>query len=195
MNKFDPWRALGAPGLSAQSTMIKWLLGGILTALFGVLAMSFIFYAMPVRAPVQNPSVDYILVEKHRHLMQLFSRGKIVKEYAIALGRGGSGPKSVAGDNKVPEGTYRITGRNPRSAFHLSLRIGYPNEQQRRTAKQFNVDPGGDVMIHGIRKGFGWLGAWHRKLDWTRGCIAVTDGEIEEVWSVVADGTVVEIRP
>jgi murein L,D-transpeptidase YafK len=98
-----------------------------------------------------------------------------------------------AGATKVPEGDYRITGRNPRSAFHLSLRIGYPTPPQAQAARSRGVAPGGDIMIHGLGNGFGWIGGANRRLDWTRGCVAVTNAEIEEIWRLVPDGTLVEI--
>lgn len=173
--------------------MSKLLLGLLALIPCGLLTMGLASYLWPVSPPAQKPAVDFILVDKHQHEMQLFDHGKVVRRYAVALGRGGHGAKTRAGDNKVPEGLYRITGRNPQSAFHLSLRIGYPTVQQQTDAKRAGVDPGGDVMIHGIRRGMGWLGAWHRELDWTRGCIAVTDEEIEEIWRIVPGGTPIEI--
>lgn len=127
--------------------------------------------------------------------MTLFKQGHPVRTYAVALGRGGLGKKLMAGDNKVPEGRYRITGRNPHSAFHLSLRIGYPTLKQIEDARRRGIDPGGDITIHGIANGFGWIGASHRRTDWTRGCIAVTDQEIEEIWRMVPDGTPILIKP
>ena len=152
-------------------------------------------YFKVVTTPVIHPTIDLIIVEKTSHRMVLLHNGQVQKVYYVALGRGGLGPKEIAGDNKVPEGTYRITGRNPRSAFHLSLRIDYPTSEQAQAAQRNGLDPGGDVMIHGIRNGLGWIGGLHRKVDWTRGCIAVTDREIEEIWRIVPDGTVIVIRP
>ncbi len=127
--------------------------------------------------------------------MTLLEHGQAIKTYRVALSRGGAGQKLRAGDNKVPEGVYRIVGRNPHSAFHRALRIGYPSPEQAIRAKQTGIDPGGDIMIHGIRKGLGWVGPFQRSVDWTKGCIAVTDEEIEEIWRVVPDGTPIEIRP
>jgi murein L,D-transpeptidase YafK len=172
----------------------QWILVGSAVVLAAVVAVSGVYFALPVQAPPINPSVDYIVVEKHLHMMQLLDHGTVIRTYRVALGRGGKEAKSIAGDDKVPEGTYRIVGRNPRSAFHLSLRIGYPTEQQKRIAQGLGVDPGGDVMIHGIRNGLGWLGGLHTEVDWTRGCIAVTDSEIEEIWELVPDGTPIKIK-
>ncbi len=142
-----------------------------------------------------DKDVDRITVDKARHTMSVYRGGMLLKIYPVALGRGGTGPKAVEGDGKVPEGTYRITGRNPNSAYHLSLRIGYPTEEQRAAAAARGVDPGGNIMIHGLPNGRGDWGAALRVVDWTDGCIAVTDDEIEELWNHVPDGTPIEIRP
>lgn len=147
----------------------------------------------PIRGRIVS-ATDRILVDKSEHRMTLFKRGRIIKTYRVALGRGGACAKMRSGDNKVPEGIYRITGHNPDSAYHLSLRIGYPTATQTSDARKRGIDPGGDIMIHGIRNGFGWIGGQHRRLDWTRGCIGVTDGEIEEIWRLVPDQTPIEIR-
>jgi murein L,D-transpeptidase YafK len=138
---------------------------------------------------------DKVIVEKHARHMMLLSRGRVLKKYKISLGRNSKGPKVRAGDGKTPEGIYVIDSRNPRSRYHLSLHISYPNLSDSKRAKQLGVSPGGDIMIHGIRKGFGWLGPLHRLVNWTKGCIAVTNKEIEEIWRAVPNGTQIEIRP
>jgi murein L,D-transpeptidase YafK len=147
----------------------------------------------PALAPV--PAVaDRILVEKAARRMTLFSAGRPVRTYRVALGQGGLGAKQRQGDNKVPEGRYYITGRNPESDYHLSLRIGYPTLPQAEEAERQGIDPGGDIMIHGLPNGFGPLEARQLKGDWTRGCIAVTNAEIEEIWQLVPDWAIIEIR-
>ena len=138
---------------------------------------------------------DRILVEKKERRLTLFSKGKPLKAYQIALGGNPNGPKERQGDNKTPEGIYRIDSRNKNSQFHLSLHISYPNEKDKKRARELGVSPGGDIMIHGIKNGLSWVGEQHTELDWTKGCIAVTDEEIEEIDKVVPIGTVVEIRP
>lgn len=112
-----------------------------------------------------NAHADSIIVRKHDHTLTLLQDGKALKVYRVALGRGGPGAKTHAGDNKVPEGQYSISGRNAHSAFHRALRISYPTPAQLRGAHAQGVDPGGDVMIHGIRKGFGWIGSLQRDAD------------------------------
>jgi len=140
-------------------------------------------------------TADKILIEKNARRLTLLSQGQVVKTYRIALGGNPEGPKEKEGDNKTPEGTYTIDGRNRKSGYHLSLHISYPNEKDRKRAKELGVSPGGQIMIHGIKNGFGWIGALHTYHNWTQGCIAVTNEEIEEIAALVPDGTPVEIRP
>lgn len=144
---------------------------------------------------LENGSADRILIEKAERRLTLFSKGAVLKTYRIALGGNPVGPKERQGDNKTPEGTYTIDARNRDSRYHLSLHISYPNEEDQRRARALGVAPGGDIMIHGIKNGFSWVGDAHAEVDWTRGCIAVTDEEIEEIERLAPDGTVVEIRP
>jgi murein L,D-transpeptidase YafK len=141
------------------------------------------------------PAVTHVVVDKSERRLELLAEGVAVRSYRVALGREPVGPKVEAGDNRTPEGLYTIDGRNARSRFHRALHISYPNAQDRRRAAELGVAPGGDIMVHGIQKGMGWIGPLHVLFDWTRGCIAVTNGEIEEIWELVADGTPIEIRP
>ena len=142
--------------------------------------------------PADGP-VDFIRVDKSAHLMSVYRGGRLVREFRIALGRGGPHPKVQQGDGRVPEGAYRIVAHNPNSAFHLSLRIGYPTAEQIAAADRRGVDPGGDIMIHGLPNEKGWIGAKHTSVDWTDGCVAVTNREMEWLYKAVADGTPVEI--
>ena len=118
-----------------------------------------------------------------------------MKSYTVALGVEPVGPKTRQGDHKTPEGVYVLDSRNAHSRFHKSIHISYPNAIDRREARGQGVSPGGDVFVHGLPNGYGWVGASHRVKDWTDGCIAVTNEEMEEIWSAVADGTRIEIRP
>ena len=138
---------------------------------------------------------DRVLIEKNERRLTLFAKGKVLKTYQVALGGNPVGPKERQGDHKTPEGIYSIDGRNKYSGYHLSLHISYPNEKDKKRAKSLGVSPGGDIMIHGIKNGFGWAGDKHVEIDWTKGCIAVTDEEIEEIADLVPNGTTVEIRP
>jgi len=111
------------------------------------------------------------------------------------LGRNPIGAKQEEGDMKTPEGIYRIDSRNPKSDYHLALHVSYPSEEDTARATERGVNAGFDIMVHGIRNGGGWIGAFHRMDDWTAGCIAMTDEEIEELWRVTPDETPIEIRP
>jgi L,D-peptidoglycan transpeptidase YkuD (ErfK/YbiS/YcfS/YnhG family) len=144
---------------------------------------------------VKTRAVTRILIEKRDRRLTLFSRGEALKSYRIALGGDPIGPKEREGDNKTPEGSYVIDSKNGNSQYHLSLHLSYPNERDRKRAKELGVSPGGSIMIHGIKNGFSWVGDSQADADWTRGCIAVTDEEIEEIYKLTQIGTAVEIRP
>ncbi|NJC87232.1 MAG: tetratricopeptide repeat protein [Desulfuromonas sp.] len=144
---------------------------------------------------IQSRPTDKILIEKKERRLTLLSKGEALKTYRIALGGNPIGPKERQGDNKTPEGIYFIDAKNQGSQYHLSLHISYPNESDRKRARELGVSPGGDIMIHGIKNGFSWVGDSHAEVDWTKGCIALTDEEIEEIYKFVPVGTMVEIRP
>ncbi|ALN86675.1 L,D-transpeptidase catalytic domain protein [Lysobacter capsici] len=141
----------------------------------------------PAMAPAAQRA-DRIVVDKAQRRMQLFHKNTVIRTYSILLGDAPSGHKRQQGDERTPEGDYRISGRNPNSRFHLSLRVSYPNEADRKQARARGVDPGGDIMIHG-----GTPAGYRR--DWTDGCIALTNQQIEEVWSLVPTGTPIRINP
>lgn len=138
----------------------------------------------------RGPKITQIQVYKADRRMYLFSGSKVVKKYKIGLGGSPVGKKQFEGDGKTPEGLYFINRQNPRSAYHLSLGISYPNEADRAFAEAAGRNPGGDIMIHGqAGKNKG------RGRDWTAGCIAVKDDEIEDIYAMVAVGTPVFIYP
>jgi tetratricopeptide (TPR) repeat protein len=144
---------------------------------------------------LRTEPADKVLIEKNERRLTLLSKGEVIKTYKIALGGDPVGPKERQGDNKTPEGTYIIDSRNNNSEYHLSLHISYPNEKDKMRAKDLGVTPGGNIMIHGIKNGLTWAGGSHVEVDWTKGCIAVTDEEMEEIYRLVPNGTIVEIRP
>jgi murein L,D-transpeptidase YafK len=147
------------------------------------------------KAPGQTTMADRIVVEKSARTMTLMREGKVLKTYKVALGTQPKGAKQRQGDHKTPEGLYIIDSKNARSRFHLGLHISYPNAADRARARKAGVDPGGAIMIHGLESKYAWLGSLHRQTDWTDGCIAVTNPEIEDIWKLVAVGTPVEIKP
>ena len=143
----------------------------------------------------QSAKIDKIIIEKGKRELQVYSNNKWIKTYKISLGRNPVGKKEFQGDQKTPEGKYVINDKNPNSGYHKNLGISYPNEQDIEYAKKKGKDPGGQIKIHGIKNGFGWIGKLHRLIDWTAGCIAVTNEEIDELYAIVRIGTPVEIKP
>ena len=144
--------------------------------------------------PVQQHASKVLVLKTDHKLLLLDDGNNVIRSYSIAIGRGGLGPKERQADHRSPEGRYVIDRHKKDSRFHRALHVSYPNDFDRERARKLDVDPGGDIMIHGIQNGLGWLGPLHRAVDWTDGCIAVTDAEIEEIYSAVPDGTPVEIR-
>lgn len=172
----------------------------IAVAFIGVLSISWaISLAVPFLDVPQTPlpdhlTADSVVVEKSTHRLSLFKDGQVLRTYRVALGRGGPEPKFREGDARTPEGTYFIDRRNPHSCCHLALHISYPSPADVAAARTRGVSAGSDIEIHGLRKGLGWLGRFHRVMDWTHGCIAVTDSEMDEIWRAVADGTPITIK-
>ncbi len=138
---------------------------------------------------------DSIVVEKHKHTLTLFREGAPVRSYLIALGSQPVGDKTRIGDGRTPEGLFHIDSRNPQSKYHMSLHISYPDAAHLQRASALGVAAGGDVMIHGLPPAYAKVGAAHREFDWTEGCIAVTDAEIEEIWRAVPNGAPIQIKP
>lgn len=138
---------------------------------------------------------DRIVVFKEKRLLFLLKEGEIIKAYKIALGKSPIGHKTRLGDNKTPEGVYTITSRKQSDKYHLTIFISYPNEEDIINAKRLGVSPGNSIAIHGLPKDLASLNKLHRNMDWTSGCIAVTNDEIEEIWRLVDDGTPIEIKP
>ncbi|MFD1881968.1 L,D-transpeptidase family protein [Paracoccus pacificus] len=147
----------------------------------------------PGMAPAAEQA-DRIIVDKPARLMRLTRGDKVIRSYAISLGGAPTGHKIRAGDERTPEGLYRIDWRNAGSIAHLSMHISYPEPRDVAAAKARGDDPGGAIMIHGMLNGWGWIGGAHRLVDWTNGCIAVTNAEMREIWALVPDGTPIEIR-
>jgi murein L,D-transpeptidase YafK len=138
---------------------------------------------------------DHVVVLKKKRTLELLSHGKVIKTYKVALGGNPVGPKTRQGDHKTPEGSYVLDSRNSHSQYYKSIHISYPSGRDRAVAKQSGDLPGSDVFVHGLPNGYRSIGSAHRLRDWTDGCIAVTDEEIDEIWKAVADGTPIEIKP
>lgn len=159
----------------------------------------------PPEAVVQSPGggltgpaperlvADYLLVDKSDRTLTAYSGGYAIRTYrGIRFGDAPLGHKRFEGDERTPEGVYTIDTRNPQSSYHLSLRVSYPNETDRAYAAQYGRSPGGDIFIHGQPNGYAGPAL---RYDWTDGCIALSNAEIEELWQLVPDGTTIEIRP
>lgn len=140
-------------------------------------------------------TIDRIVIHKSQRTLEVYSSGKLLRIYRVSLGRSPVGHKKEQGDRKTPEGQYWITAKNANSSFHLSLKISYPNKQDRKEAARFGRRVGSDIMIHGLSKKISFIGGFHRLQDWTLGCIAVTNTEIEEIYHFTPIGTLVEILP
>ncbi len=138
---------------------------------------------------------DSLVLEKSTRRLTLYAGGIAVHTYTVALGQHPVGPKEREGDERTPEGLYYIDSRNPHSRYHLSLHISYPDEKDRAHAAKLGVAPGGNIMIHGLPLGEEDIGSLHLLHNWTDGCIALTDEEIEEIWRIVPDGVPIDIRP
>jgi len=149
-------------------------------------------YAYPDNSP---QSVDRVIVLKKERTLQLMSHSKVLKAYKVALGGNPVGPKTQQGDHRTPEGVYVLDHRNVHSQYYKSIHISYPKcgrpRQGRKTARLHWWR----YFLHGLPNGYGSVGSAHRLRDWTDGCVAVTDAEIDEIWKLVADGTPIEIKP
>lgn len=149
----------------------------------------------PATAADAIGKVDLIVVEKAKRILTLYAHKKPIKTYRIALGGNPEGHKEQEGDSRTPEGRYTIDAKNPKSSFHLSLHVSYPDKRDRAQARRAGVSPGGAIMIHGTPDYLAALGAVGVVPDWTAGCIAVTNAEIEEIYRSVKIGTPIVIKP
>lgn len=161
-------------------------------AAFRPLVLLFVFAIAPALAS-ERPQVDAVLVYKSERLLMLLRAGEIVGHYRISLGRNPVGPKMREGDYRTPEGRYVLDWRNPDSRFYRSIHISYPSPSEQQKAQRSGVDPGGNVMIHGlptdpVKAQLAWD-------DWTDGCIAVPNEAMDQIWNAVQDGTLIVIRP
>jgi murein L,D-transpeptidase YafK len=151
-------------------------------------------YKSAINLP-EGTKADSAAVYKSERKMILYSGGKEIRTYSISLGKNPVGPKQKEGDKKTPEGNYILDRRITNSKYHLAIHISYPNEQDRLNAEKLGVSPGGDIMLHGLPNKLEFLEDYYSNTDWSDGCIAVTNDEIEEIWKTVDDGTQITIYP
>ncbi|GAA0806718.1 L,D-transpeptidase family protein [Psychrobacter piscatorii] len=174
-----------------------WLPIIIVLSLAAIVSTSAIAYAKTTsksKNPIPASAViDRVFVDKSDRVLKLMSDGKIIRSYRIALGGSPSGHKQQEGDQRTPVGIYTLDYKNENSIAHRSIHISYPNDEDKARAKSLGVNPGGDIMIHGQMNGFGHLGWLNQRRDWTDGCIAVTNDEMDEIMAAVTLGTPIEI--
>jgi murein L,D-transpeptidase YafK len=158
-------------------------------------ALTFTGCPSPPQPPPVPEQADRVVVEKSRRELFLLQGDRVIRRFRIALGWTPVGPKTMERDGRTPEGTYTLDWRNPNSQYHLALHVSYPDAVDCEQAYVNGVSPGGDIMIHGLPNDRPYWGADHARTDWTAGCIAVTNEEIEDIWTLVPDGTPIDIRP
>jgi len=182
-----------------MKSKLKWLFWGVLGAVVAIVATVALSLFMPKNIPLpdQSVKVDQILVEKSLRRLTVYTGKEIIAVYPIGLGFEPVGHKYQEGDGRTPEGKYRINHKNPHSSYYLSLKISYPDRQDEQNARLNGVHPGGDIMIHGYPNFVpSFIGDFVLKgRDWTKGCIAVSNAEMENLWRWIKIGTPVEIRP
>lgn len=148
-----------------------------------------------IGAACAEPSVDLVRVLKSEHKLQLIAEGKVLYEFGVALGNHPKGHKQQEGDGKTPEGIYTLDYRKSDSAFYRAIHVSYPNSSDIASARARGVNPGGSIMIHGQKNLLGWLSFVSQRFDWTNGCIALDNTDMDKVWSLVHEGTKIEIAP
>jgi murein L,D-transpeptidase YafK len=173
---------------------LKLLLFLLLLGILAVAGVAAIAY-LNVNPLPRDAVADRVVVEKAARRLTLFRAGTILKSYRVALGRAPVGPKEYEGDQRTPEGIYSIDFHKPDSDYHLALHVSYPEQHDIDRASAQGLSAGSDIMIHGLPNGRGWIGRFHRRNDWTAGCVALTDFEIEEIYRAIPDGTPIELRP
>ncbi|WP_406812892.1 L,D-transpeptidase family protein [Marinobacter daqiaonensis] len=141
------------------------------------------------------PAVSEVVVKKEQRRLYLMAHGEVIRSYRISLGKSPTGHKLYEGDSRTPEGSYTLDFRNPHSDFYKSIRISYPNHKDRRQAESWGLNPGGNIMIHGLPNDVGDMAFAYIGLDWTNGCIAVSNEEMDEIWQLVDVGTPIRILP
>ena len=161
-----------------------------------LIAGTFLFLSWPfLFAQDSGVRVDRVVVYKQERKLMLLSHGKEIRSYKIALGSQAVGPKTRQGDHRTPEGIYVLDAKNPNSHFYKAFHISYPNSKDVAAARKLGVSAGGDIMLHGLGKEYAWVGKAHVLHDWTDGCVAVTNEEMDEMWKMVRIGTPIEIKP
>lgn len=167
----------------------------LLLLLFMAAGIYYGYLALSEQALPDNIKIDRLVMHKSERRLEAYSKGELVKSYSVSLGKAPVGDKQYEGDNKTPEGRYTINDKNPNSGYYKNLGVSYPNAADRREAIRLGKPAGGDIKMHGLPNKLLFIGRWHRLIDWTAGCMAVTNDEMEELYQAVPVGTPIEILP
>jgi murein L,D-transpeptidase YafK len=167
----------------------------ILLSVVLIIGVALSYNRLTLHENIEVKNVDSIVVEKSLRRLTIYYRQEKLKSYQVALGHNPVGDKQYQGDMRTPEGLYKIESKNPNSAFHKNLGISYPSDADRADAKRLGKPPGGDIKIHGLQNGYGYIGKAHLLRDWTYGCIALTDEEVDELYAATPVGTTILILP
>lgn len=141
------------------------------------------------------PMADHVVVDKSQRRLHLYRRGQLLRSYPVHLGLRPDGAKEYEGDFRTPEGRYTLNRRNSQSDYFLSIQVSYPNEQDLRRAKRMRLKPGGAIMIHGLPNTPKRSLDYYQRVDWTDGCIALSNADMVEVWLMTRAGTTIDIKP
>lgn len=175
--------------------LAAWLLLPGSVAAVDLLARADTQMSVRQQTSVSNPSITEVVVRKEQRRLDLMEGDTVFRSYRVSLGDNPTGHKLFEGDERTPEGRYTLDWRNPESDFYKSIHISYPNEQDLEEAGAWGLNPGGSIMIHGLPNNAGDLAFAFAGLDWTDGCIAVSNEEMDEIWSFVENGTPIHILP
>lgn len=159
--------------------------------------MKYVFFALSLCfcTFLQAADVDQVVVDKSKHRLLLLNGDTRVREFSVAFGGEPQGHKQQEGDQKTPEGLYILDYKKADSAFYKAIHISYPNAEDKAHAAKKGVDPGGFIMIHGQKNGFGFLAPIMQLFNWTDGCIALSNKDMEDLWNLVQVGTPIQINP
>jgi murein L,D-transpeptidase YafK len=158
------------------------------------LLLAILVFFLSASVSAESP-VTLVRVLKNEHKLQLLAGSKVLHEFHVAFGANPQGHKMQEGDERTPEGSYTLDYKKSDSAFYKAIHISYPNQKDIASAKARGVQPGGQIMIHGQKNGLGWLSLINQHFDWTNGCVALSNSDMDVVWALVQAGTPIEILP
>lgn len=146
-------------------------------------------------AEKSQEKADLVVVEKSKHLLSIYKANKLLASYHVAFGGSPTGNKQKEGDKKTPEGRYILDYRIENNAYHKAFHVSYPNAKDTENARKLGVSPGSAIMVHGQKNGFDWASSIVQRFNWTKGCVALANQDLDQMWSIVNVGTPIEIKP